>query len=153
MSCCTRQDKALCDIVTLTCVWFRYDLHVLLVNHGKRCPRCAKNGKPRKASDGDCPLFGTKSVNKILKDELDQDSGSEVTVKPDPASDSDVVVKEDPVKPDLNKDQGSKKRHKGSQGSTVGEANDGNDDIKQEAFGEASAIKPDPDVKLEPSQT
>ena len=26
----------------------RYDLHVLLVEHGKCCQRCAKNGKPRK---------------------------------------------------------------------------------------------------------
>ena len=34
----------------------RYDLHVLLVEHGKRCSRCAKNGKPRKESHGDCPL-------------------------------------------------------------------------------------------------
>jgi len=142
-------------------VWFRYDLHVLLVNHGKRCPRCAKNGKPRKASDGDCPLFGTKTVKEILKDEPDQDSGSEVTVKPDPASDSEVAVKDNPdgdsevaVKPDLNEDQGSKKRQKGSTGSTLGDdANGGSDDIKQEASAEASAIKPDPDVKSEPSQT
>ncbi|KAL0023848.1 hypothetical protein WJX77_011324 [Trebouxia sp. C0004] len=112
----------------------KYDLHVLLVNHGKRCPRCAKNGKPRKASHGNCPLFGTKTV-KVLKDKPDQDSGSEVTVKPDPASDSEVIVKEDPdgdsettVKPDLNEDQGSKKRQKCSKGSTVGdEVNDGND--------------------------
>jgi len=134
---------------------------VLLVNHGKRCPRCAKNGKPRKASDGDCPLFGTKTVKEILKDEPDQDSGSEVTVKPDPVSDSEVNVKEDPdgdskvtVKADLHEDRGSKKRQKGSKGSTVGdEANGGNDDIKQETSGEAPAIKPDPDIKLEPSQT
>ncbi len=133
-------------------------MHVLLVNHGKRCPRCAKNGKPRKASDGDCPLFGTRTVKEILKDEPDQDSGSEV---PDIASDSEVVVKEDPdgesemsIKPDLNEDQGSKRRQKGRKGSNVGdEANDGNHDIKQEASAEASAIKSDPDVKSEPSQT
>ena len=35
---------------------YRYDLHVLMVEHGKRCPRCAKNGKPRKESHGPCPL-------------------------------------------------------------------------------------------------
>ncbi len=34
----------------------RYDLHVLLVRHGKRCPRCAKNGQPRFSADGPCPL-------------------------------------------------------------------------------------------------
>lgn len=152
----------MCDVVTLTCVWFRYDLHVLLVNHGKRCPRCAKNGKPRKASDGDCPLFGTKTVKEILKDEPDQDSGSEVTVKADPAIDSDVIVNEDPdgdsemtFKPDVHEGQGSKEKLKGRQGSSVGgEANGGNDDIKQEdASTEASAIKPDPDVKAVPCQT
>ena len=141
-------------------MWFRYDLHVLLVNHGKRCPRCAKNGKPRKASDGDCPLFGTKTVKQILNDEPDRDSGSEVTVKPDPASDSEVNIKEDPdgdsemtVKADLHEDQRSKKRQKGSKGSGIdGEANGGSDDVKQEASGEAAAIKPDPDIKLESSQ-
>lgn len=34
----------------------RYDLHVLLVEHGKRCPRCAKNHRPRKEVHGPCPL-------------------------------------------------------------------------------------------------
>lgn len=35
----------------------RYTLHVLLVRHGKRCPRCAKGGKPRFPSEGPCPLM------------------------------------------------------------------------------------------------
>ena len=36
-------------------LWRRYDLHVLLVEHGKRCARCAKasNAKHSKAA---CPL-------------------------------------------------------------------------------------------------
>lgn len=35
----------------------KYDLHILLVTHGKRCFRCAKNGNNRKPADGDwCPL-------------------------------------------------------------------------------------------------
>ena len=33
----------------------RYDLHVLLVEHGKRCPRCAKI-PGRKEPVGECPL-------------------------------------------------------------------------------------------------
>lgn len=37
----------------------KYDLHVLLVEHGKRCHRCAKNGRPRKESVGECPLQRT----------------------------------------------------------------------------------------------
>ncbi|EIE21580.1 DNA glycosylase, partial [Coccomyxa subellipsoidea C-169] len=40
----------------------RYDLHVLMVEHGKRCPRCASNGKPRKESHGDCPLRNLKEL-------------------------------------------------------------------------------------------
>ena len=40
----------------------RYDLHVLLVGHGKRCPRCAANGRPRFAPDGPCPLFPSKGL-------------------------------------------------------------------------------------------
>ena len=38
----------------------RYDLHVLLVGHGKRCPRCAANGRPRFEPDGPCPLYPVK---------------------------------------------------------------------------------------------
>ncbi|KAK9814172.1 hypothetical protein WJX72_001606 [[Myrmecia] bisecta] len=34
----------------------KYDLHVLLVEHGKKCPKCAKNGRPRKPAEGACPL-------------------------------------------------------------------------------------------------
>lgn len=40
----------------------RYDLHVLMVEHGKRCPRCASNGKPRKESHGHCPLVNLKEL-------------------------------------------------------------------------------------------
>ncbi|BDA44814.1 Putative DNA glycosylase At3g47830 [Coccomyxa sp. Obi] len=45
----------------------RYDLHVLMVEHGKRCPRCASNGKPRKESHGDCPLVNLKELAARLK--------------------------------------------------------------------------------------
>lgn len=34
----------------------KYDLHVLLVEHGKRCRRCATNGQNRKEEHGPCPL-------------------------------------------------------------------------------------------------
>ena len=34
----------------------RYDLHVLLVEHCKRCPRCSKTGHARKEVHGHCPL-------------------------------------------------------------------------------------------------
>ena len=40
----------------------RYDLHVLLVEHGKCCTRCAKNGKPRKEVIGPCPLGDTQKL-------------------------------------------------------------------------------------------
>ena len=53
-------------------VWRRYDLHVLLVEHGKRCSRCAKNGKPRKESHGDCPLVNLQG-SAPAKDLLDED--------------------------------------------------------------------------------
>ena len=33
----------------------RYDLHVLMVRHGKRCARCASNGQPRFEPDGCAP--------------------------------------------------------------------------------------------------
>jgi hypothetical protein len=35
----------------------KYDLHVLLVDHGKRCAACvASKGRVQKESHGDCPL-------------------------------------------------------------------------------------------------
>lgn len=34
----------------------KYELHCLLVGHGKRCVKCAKNNKPRKEVAGECPL-------------------------------------------------------------------------------------------------
>lgn len=51
---------------------------MLLVNHGKRCPRCAKNGQPRKASDGDCPLFDSKSPKQVLTEEPGHEQDSQV---------------------------------------------------------------------------
>ena len=38
----------------------KYALHVLLVEHGKRCSRCAKGGL-QKASQGACPLLNWDS--------------------------------------------------------------------------------------------
>ena len=35
----------------------KYPFHVLLVEHGKRCPRCAKNGKLQLPEEGTCPLI------------------------------------------------------------------------------------------------
>ena len=49
------------------CCMCRYDLHVLLVEHGKCCERCAKNNRPRKEVLGACPLFGQHSVFKQLQ--------------------------------------------------------------------------------------
>lgn len=34
----------------------KYPLHILLVEHGKRCRRCAKNGKLQLPEEGSCPL-------------------------------------------------------------------------------------------------
>ena len=42
------------------------DLHVLLVEHGKCCKRCAKNGQPRKEVVGPCPLTDTQALAKQM---------------------------------------------------------------------------------------
>ena len=42
------------------------DLHVLLVEHGKCCQRCAKNGRPRKPVLGPCPLGDTQQLAKRM---------------------------------------------------------------------------------------
>ena len=137
-------------------------MHVLLVNHGKRCPRCAKNGKPRKASDGNCPLFGSKTVKEILKDVPDHSSDSEDAVKTDPESAHEVAVKPHPgggphktVKPDPDARQDAKKKQKGSRQSAEnikaasGEA--AMAAVKQEGDEQAAVVQAE--VKSEPSQT
>ncbi|KAK9834832.1 hypothetical protein WJX81_002194 [Elliptochloris bilobata] len=48
----------------------KYDLHVLLVEHGKRCPRCAKiPGRPRKEPVGECPLVRARAPPCVEKAE------------------------------------------------------------------------------------
>ena len=110
---------------------------MLLVNHGKRCPRCAKNGKPRKASDGDCPLFGTKTVNKILKEELD--------------TSTDVPnIKQDP---DAAPGSANKKQKSDDQSDEESETSLTEDikvEVKKEANASPMPVKPDPDIKDEP---
>ena len=39
----------------------KFDLHCLLVRHGKHCRKCAKNGKPRLKPHVDCPLVNLAS--------------------------------------------------------------------------------------------
>ncbi|KAH7280664.1 hypothetical protein KP509_36G007900 [Ceratopteris richardii] len=39
----------------------KFDLHCLLVTHGKRCPRCAKGGRAQRPADGPCPLVDLNS--------------------------------------------------------------------------------------------
>jgi len=38
----------------------KFDLHCLLVKHGKHCLTCAKNGRPRMKPHVECPLRGVK---------------------------------------------------------------------------------------------
>ena len=54
----------------------RYDLHVLLVEHGKRCKQCASQNRPSRAPDGPCPLQSRKSA-------LCQDNHAQVGGKAD----------------------------------------------------------------------
>jgi len=44
----------------------KFDLHCLLVTHGKHCRKCAKNGKPRLKPHVDCPLVNKPSDKGII---------------------------------------------------------------------------------------
>ena len=48
----------------------KYALHVLLVEHGKRCVKCAKGGKLQLPSEGDCPLVNFQEKIKEQKGSL-----------------------------------------------------------------------------------
>ena len=109
-------------------------MHVLLVNHGKRCPRCAKNGKPRKESDGDCPLFGCTAASSAHV------KGTDITNK--------SSLKQDPdMQPDSETEQSSNSI---SHGSKVFGKNE-RSDVKLEAVDWKATVKPDLDIKAEPS--
>ena len=59
---------------------------MLLVEHGKRCARCASNGKPRKESHGDCPLVNLEA-GPTVKEMQEEDIVKE--------EEEDVIKKED----------------------------------------------------------
>lgn len=46
----------------------KFDLHCLLVKHGKHCLTCAKNGRPRLKPHVKCPLRGVKR-GRVVEDE------------------------------------------------------------------------------------
>ena len=74
----------------------RYDLHVLLVEHGKRCTRCASNGKPRKESHGPCPLVNIHAgaaVKEMQEEDLIQEEAKDM--KPEDIVQQAVKVKEE----------------------------------------------------------
>eukprot|EP00898_Chlorokybus_atmophyticus_P003471 jgi/Chlat1/4124/Chrsp269S03951 len=49
----------------------KYDLHVLLIRHGRSCPHCAANGRPQVRPDGMCPFLDravfVKKESKVKK--------------------------------------------------------------------------------------
>lgn len=60
----------------------KFSLHVLLVEHGKCCKKCAKNGNPRRSVMGPCPLsFTRKSVEEDLNVGHDRSSSSSSSSK------------------------------------------------------------------------
>jgi len=51
----------------------KYSLHVLLVEHGKRCRHCSKGGKLQKEAEGECPF---KNWNMKVKEFSSSSSSS-----------------------------------------------------------------------------
>lgn len=45
----------------------KYDLHVLLINHGKSCRDCAANGRPQRPSGLPCPLKHFRTLAQLRK--------------------------------------------------------------------------------------
>lgn len=45
----------------------KYDLHVLLINHGKACRDCAANGRPQRPSGLACPLKHFRTLGQLRK--------------------------------------------------------------------------------------
>lgn len=68
---------------------------MLLVEHGKRCSRCAKNGKPRKESHGDCPLVNVQG-SAAAKDMQEED----IVKEEDVVEEEEKLKLEDGVKED-----------------------------------------------------
>ena len=68
----------------------KYPLHVLLVEHGKRCPRCSKNGRLQLPQEGECPLINLG--DKLLL----ASSGASAAATSSIPSESRTLVKIDP---------------------------------------------------------
>ena len=66
----------------------KFALHVLLVRHGKCCSRCAKNGKPRQAPLGPCPLTFSSSIRSA-----NASAASAVSAKAEARSKTETAVK------------------------------------------------------------
>ena len=133
------------------CLAVRYDLHVLLVEHGKRCERCAKNGRPRKESHGPCPLRqlqrASKAQDVALQEATVKQERSGVDnveepehvngnsgVKQEAAAAKEVAVKEE--QPDSSTDGGDAGQPCGKAGVNKEHARAG---IKDEGLGHGSS--------------
>lgn len=96
-----------------------------MVEHGKRCKRCAKNGKPRKESHGPCPLVNLAhkaSHSKTLDGEdIAHEAKEALSLQPDdivkdePETDKKEVKSEFGIKADPEV-EGEDERVKESQG-------------------------------------
>lgn len=71
----------------------RYELHVLMVEHGKRCERCAKNGKPRKEPQGPCPLTKLPAASSTAAERKQKEGRPELKQEPS-SSDADSMAEE-----------------------------------------------------------
>jgi len=82
---------------------YKYGLHVLLVKHGKTCPKCAKNGKNRFKTLGPCPLntskLSTSTSSSRSSDPYSSTSSSLSLPKPEPPQ-AQVHVKQQQTSPD-----------------------------------------------------
>ena len=106
-----------------------------MVEHGKRCERCAKNGKPRKESHGPCPLVNLAHAASHLKklNAEEAASAAEATLKEENLvkdEDSEIVKDEDSEADDLKQEA------------------DGKIEVKEEEV----AVKEEPGVKNDSSK-
>ena len=72
----------------------KYSLHVLLVEHGKRCRNCSKGGKLQKESEGECPFKNWNIKLQEFSSSLSSSSSSSSSLKKEDINNRiEVIVK------------------------------------------------------------
>jgi hypothetical protein len=140
----------------------KYDLHVLLVDHGKRCTSCAKGGRLIKPEEGKCPLVRSSGRGTCLQTTPGEEKSKSIQGKrklemedgKDDEKEAKKVSKGRKVKSEV-KTEDDTAQTSSRQRKTVkkdGDERDGADGVKMEDTGVSVSAAAPTKLKAEPKE-